>query len=194
MRHLLTKFKSFVSASVLLLTTSVAYSAELAMIPEKVKTLKSPDGAHVVFDVNRGFTPEGEQNRELCFQRKGEKAKQRLLTYHRSLDVAWCPNSSMFVVNDNTGSSEVIPYLYNVKDLKHPVEVTPLLMRSVTDKNDKLSIQQSDMFLLIYASRWINPNALEVTVRGAGAKSGCFKIMYEWDLKGSFKKLKRVNE
>lgn len=183
------------SASALLLATkSSAFAEDLSAMPEKVKALKSPNGAHEVFDVNKGFSSDGEQNRELCIRKTKEKTKQRLLTYHRCLDVAWCPNSSMFVVNDNSGSNEVIPYLYNVNDLKHPVAITPRLMNAVTDKKDKLAIQQSDMFLLVSATRWINPHALEVTVRGAGVKPGCFKIMYEWDLKNSFKRLKRVQE
>lgn len=195
MRLLPSKFKYVLSASALLLaTTSSAFADDLSAMPEKVKALKSPNGAHEVFDVNKGFSSDGEQNRELCIRKTKEKTKQRLLIYHRCLDVAWCPNSSMFVVNDNSGSNEVIPRLYSMKDLKHPVEIAPKLMSAVTDKKDKLAIQQSDMFLLVSATRWINPHALEVTVRGAGAKPGCFKITYEWDLKNSFKKLKRVNE
>ncbi len=173
----------FFAAIVALFANLPGYANGLAMIPEKVTKLKSPDGAHEVFDVNKGFSADGEQNRELCIRRPGHKGKQRLITYHRCVDVAWSPDSSAFVVNDNAGSNLVIPHLYRVNDLKHPVNLSPRLLSALRDKKDKFDIQQSDVFLLVYASRWINQNALELTVRGAGQKVGCFKIFYEWDLK-----------
>ncbi len=195
MRHFQRLSKRIAFTTVVsLFAISQAYANGLAMIPEQVTKLKSPDGAHEVFDVNKGFSSDGEQNRELYIRRLGRKGKQRLITYHRCVDVAWSPDSSAFIVNDNAGSNLVIPHLYRVNDLKHPVDLSPRLLNALQDKKDKFDIEQSDVFLLVYASRWINSNALELTVRGAGQKVGCFKIYYEWDLKKTFKKLKRVND
>jgi hypothetical protein len=195
MSHIQRLSKKFVFATIVLLIANLqVYANGLAMIPEKVTKVKSPDGAHEVFDVNKGFSADGEQNRELCIRTLGHKGTQRLLTYHRCVDVAWSPDSSAFIVNDNAGSNLVIPHLYKVNDLSHPVDLSSGLMSALRDKKDKFDIEQSDVFLLVYASRWINRNALELTVRGAGQRVGCFKIVYEWDLKNSFKKLKRVND
>lgn len=187
--------KQIVFATIVtLIANSQVYANGLAMIPEQVTKLKSPDGAHEVFDVNKGFSADGEQNRELCIRTLGRKGKRKLLNYHRCVDVSWSPDSSAFIVNDNAGSNLVVPHLYRVNDLSHPVDLSSGLMKALHDKKDKFDIEQSDVFLLVYASRWINRNALELTVRGAGQKVGCFKIFYEWDLKSTFKKLKRVND
>ncbi len=184
----------FLAAIVSLCAVSSVSATELTMFPGKVAALKSPDGMHEVFDVDKGFSTDGEQNRELYVRRSGSKGKQRLLSYHRCVDVGWSPDSTAFVVNDNAGSNLVIPHLYTVNDLTHPVEISPLLMDALQDKKDKFDIEHSEVFLLVFASRWINQNELELTVKGAGRNVGLFTISYAWDLKKSFKKLKRVDE
>ena len=178
----------------LLGAVSPAYATGLTMIPEKATFLKSPNGLYEIFDVNKGFASDGEQNRELHFRKLNRKGKPLLLPYHRNVDVAWSPDSSAFIVNDNAGSNLVIAYLYKVNDLKHPVEISPRLMAALHDKKDKFDIEQSDLFSLVYFSRWINKTTLELTVKGAGQKVGSFKILYAWNLKKTFKKLKRIDD
>lgn len=176
-------------------TISAAQADELTMFPGKVKTLKSPNGMYEIFDVDKGFSPEGEQNREIFFRKKGSKVQQSILFYHRCVNVAWSPDSSSFLLNDYAGSNVIIPYLFNVNDLKHPIEINPRLMAAVHDKKDRYSIEHSDIFSLVFSSRWINRDAVEMTCYGGGSKGvGCFKILYEWDLKNGFKKLKRTEE
>lgn len=186
-RILLANFVAFCAVSQVSAT-------ELTMFPGKVAALKSPDGKHEIFDVDKGFAADGEQNRKLYVRRSNGKGKRLLLSYHRCVDVAWSPDGSAFVVNDNAGSNLVVPYLFQVNDLKHPVEITPRLMDALQDKKDKSDIEQSDVFSLVFASRWINQNELELTVKGAGQKVGLFTILYAWDLKNRFKKLKRTDD
>lgn len=182
-------------ASIVLLSAQLAsFAADLTMFPGKVKALKSPDGKYEILDVDKGSSPDGEQNREILVRKKNAKTSQSILVYHRCVDVAWCPDSSSFLLNDNAGSNVVVPYLFSVSDLKHPVDITPRLMAGVKDKKDRFSIENSDMFSLVFCNRWINRNAAELKVYGAGKKVGCFTIFYEWDLKNNFKKLKRVEE
>lgn len=181
----------FLFAGLFFLPPAIAAELHAINFPGKVSAISSPDGRYAIRSI--------EQNKEpfhkLVFEKKdggGKLTKRDLMDYERNVDVLWSPDSSKFVVNDWLGSNCASAYLYDVRDLKKRIEIDQELIDSVKDEKDHKSLTASS-HIYIFANRWISPGAIEIKATGHdGPDPGGFTLLYQWDLKSSFKRLKRL--
>jgi type IV secretory pathway protease TraF len=192
--------------SILSLTVAVAAFAKTSIcFPGGVSDLTSPNGLYTIKNVDQPVGSGNQPKHLLLFLRQGEQKKIALnphrlyadapvvASYDRCVDILWSPDSSAFVLNDWMGSNVASVYLYQVRDLRHPIDIGDKLFGALKDQQDKRSIAKSD-HVYMFASKWISATVLEIKEAGHGP-GVAFTFYYLWDLrKNSCKFIKRMSK
>jgi hypothetical protein len=97
--------------------------------------------------------------RKLWIKHKGSRERTRVRDFERSLDISWSPDSRHFFVNDTSGSTDTLGYVYDPVTLK-----ATALADVVTsgDPNAKKYLGAGHSYL--EANHWINSHELLVTL------------------------------
>lgn len=170
-----------------------------ASFPGGPSSLKSPDGSLAI--VSKEAESNGEPSKFLYLENRqkarGQKKKapsKKVYEYGRCVEVIWSPDSKHFVVNDLAGSDIAMPMLFSVDKLNNPVDLSELLTKAIKEKRDRQSLTKND-HLYFRCIKWANPKTMEIAVAGHGSsdQSG-FTLVYEHEVGGGFKKIKRVPE
>ncbi len=179
-----------------IVNSPVAVSASNnASFPGAPSKLVSPNGEFTI--VNKDTQRDGEPCHLLYLHRaknasKKKAADQKIYEYGRSVEVVWAPDSKHFVVNDMMGSNIAVPLLFSVNNLQNPIDLSEQLTDFVKDKQDKKSLTKND-HLYFRCIKWKKPGRIEIAVAGHGdSDQSGFTLVYEHDLGGGFKKIKRV--
>jgi hypothetical protein len=155
--------------------------------------VKSPNGMYTIQS----------DSFQLFFLRHKQKAKVPLILprtnenfYEKIVEVHWSPDSSAFGLTDARLTRTAASYLYSVNDLTHPVDIGAKLRRTLKDKRDGHLIALSDPECIVAVKRWKNSRSLEFIVTGRYRfnpdKFKEFEFDYLWDLKDSFRPIKRT--
>lgn len=138
--------------------TSKPASPPVVVAPRgKVTYLASPDRKwKLVFEC-----PDVERLRQLWLERDGTLTRRLVREYERSVDMGWAPDSRMFFVNDDLGSDEARPYLYDAVTLKE-TDLTELLRAADPTANQYLEAGHS----YFQVRRWVTSKELLATLRG----------------------------
>jgi hypothetical protein len=129
--------------------------------------------------------------RKLWVEDTSSHARKLVKEYERSLDIAWTPDSRLFFVNDNSGSTDARCYVYEAASLKETDVAKVVLARY---PNDGQFVNSGHSYLR--AKRWLNSHALLVVLTGHndGSPPGAFTLRYRVDLNGSVDKLSQHSE
>ena len=125
------------------------------------------------------------ETRKLWIKRKGSHERTLVRDFDRSLDISWSPDSQHFFVNDASGSTDTLGYVYDPVTLK-----ATALADVVTsaDPNAKKYLGAGHSYL--EANRWINSHELSVMLWGHFDEERVgFKIKYRVDLDGRVERL-----
>jgi hypothetical protein len=111
--------------------------------------------------------------------------------YERDLDVSWAPDSRLFFVNDNSGSTDSRCYIYEPASLRE-TDVASVLLASDPDAEQYLNSGHS----YLRAKRWLNSHELLVVLTGHndGSPPGAFILRYRVDLNGGVHNLSQSSE
>jgi hypothetical protein len=125
--------------------------------------------------------------RKLWIKHKGDRNRTLVRDFDRSLDISWSPDSSHFFVNDASGSTDTLGYVYDPVILKATALADVL---TSGDPNAKKYLGAGHFYL--EANRWINSHELLVTLWGHFDEDRVgFKIKYRVDLNGRVQRLYR---
>ena len=152
-----------------------------------VSHIPSPNGKWtLVFEC-----PSDCSERKLWVEETSSHARKLVKEYDRSLDVSWAPDSRLFFVNDNSGSTDARCYVYEATSLKE-TDVAKVVLARYPDAEQFLNSGHS----YLRAKRWLNSHALLVVLTGHndGSPPGAFTLRYRVDLNGSLDKLSQHSE
>ena len=129
--------------------------------------------------------------RKLLVEDTSSHARKLVKEYDRSLDIAWAPDSHLFFVNDNSGSSDARCYVYETASLKE-TDVAKVVLARYPDAEQFVNSGHS----YLRAKRWLNSHALLVVLTGHndGSTPRAFALRYRVDLNGSVDKLSQHSE
>jgi hypothetical protein len=126
--------------------------------------------------------------RKLWIEEKASHIRRLVKEYERSLTISWAPDSRMFFVNDASGSTETLCYLYEPTTLKE-TDLAKAVLAGDPDAAQFLRAGHS----YLKAKRWVSSHELLVVLEGHndGLPPGAFTLRYLVDLNGSVRKLSR---
>jgi hypothetical protein len=136
---------------------SKAASAVVDLPRGETSRIPSPDRKWVlVFEC-----PNNCSERKLSVEDGRTRARRLIRTFERSLSVSWAPDSRLFFVNDASGSSATLSYLYDPVTLK-----MTNLAEWLVSKDPKAKEYLGAGHSYLEARRWINSHELLVTLEG----------------------------
>jgi hypothetical protein len=125
------------------------------------------------------------ETRKLWIKHKGDRDRTLVRDFDRSVDISWSPDSRHFFVNDASGSTDTLGYVYDPVTLK-ATELADVVTTADPDAKKYLGAGHS----YLEANRWINSHALSVTLWGHFDEERVgFKIKYRLDLNGRVERL-----
>jgi hypothetical protein len=125
------------------------------------------------------------ETRKLWIKRKGSRGRTLVRDFDRSLDISWSPDSHHFFVNDASGSTDTLGYVYDPVTLK-ATALADVVTGSDPDAKKYLGAGHS----YLEANRWINSHELSVTLWGQFDEERVgFKIKYRVNLNGRVERL-----
>jgi hypothetical protein len=125
------------------------------------------------------------ETRKLWIKRKGFRDRTLVRDFDRSLDISWSPDSHHFFVNDASGSTDTLGYVYEPVTLK-ATALADVVTSADPDAKKYLGAGHS----YLEANRWINSHELSVTLWGHFDEERIgFKIKYRVDLNGRVERL-----
>jgi hypothetical protein len=125
------------------------------------------------------------QVRRLWIRHHGSGDRTLVRDFARSLDISWSPDSRHFFVNDASGSTDTLGYVYDPVTLK-PTGLSDVVTSA--DPSAKKYLGAGHSYL--EANRWINSQELLVTLWGHFDEERIgFKIKYRVDLNGRVERL-----
>lgn len=163
--------------------TRAAYPRVIALPQGPLTRIPSPNRKWtLIFEFSDVNKP-----RKLWIQRKGSGERTLVRDFDRSLDVSWSPDSQHFFVNDASGSTDTLCYVYGPETLR-PMNVLELL----TSASRRASNFEADHFY-VEAKHWVGSDELLVTVMGylssTPPKPG-FSGTYRINLNGSVRTIR----
>lgn len=167
--------------------TRASHPAIVSLPKGEVSRIKSPNGKWtLIFDC-----PNECSERKLWIEETSSRARKLVKEYERSLDISWAPDSSLFFVNDNSGSTDARCYVYEAASLKE-IEVAKIVLAG--DRYSEQFLYSGHSYLR--AKRWLNSHELLVVLTGHndGAPPGAFTLRYRVDLHGKLRKLSQHSE
>ncbi len=153
----------------------------------EVSRIPSPNGKWtLIFEC-----PNDCSERKLWVEETSSHARKLVKEYDRSLDIAWAPDSRLFFVNDNSGSTDARCYVYEAASLKE-TDVAKVVLARYPDAEQFVNSGHS----YLRAKRWLNSHALLVVLTGHndGSPPGAFTLRYRVDLSGRVQKLSQKSE
>jgi len=129
--------------------------------------------------------------RKLWVEETSSHARKLVKEYGRSLDISWAPDSHLFFVNDNSGSTDARCYVYEAASLEE-TDVAKVVLARYPDAGQFLSSGHS----YLRAKRWLNSHELLVVLTGhnEGSPPNAFTLRYRIDLRGKVRKLSQHAE
>jgi hypothetical protein len=167
--------------------TKATYPAVVNLPKGEVSRITSPNGKWtLIFEC-----PNECSERKLWIEEASSHARKLVKEYERSLDISWAPDSRLFFVNDNSGSTEARCYVYEAASLKE-TEVAKIVLAGDSGAEQFLNSGHS----YLKAKRWLNSHELLVvlTKHNDGSPPGAFTLRYRIDLRGSVHKLSQHSE
>jgi len=152
-----------------------------------VSRIPSPNGKWtLIFEC-----PNDCSERKLWIEEKASHTRKLVKEYERSLSISWAPDSRLFFVNDASGSTETLCYVYDPTSLKE-TDMAKLILAGDPDAAQFLNAGHS----YLNAKRWVNSHELLVVLEGHndGLPPGGFTVRYRVDLNGSVRKLSQHTE
>jgi hypothetical protein len=127
------------------------------------------------------------ETRKLWIKRKGSRERTLVRDFDRRLDISWSPDSHHFFVNDASGSTDTLGYVYDPVTLK-ATALADVVTSADPDAMKDLGAGHS----YLEANRWINSHELSVTLWGHFDEERVdFKIRYRVDLNGRVERLSK---
>ena len=123
--------------------------------------------------------------RKLWIQPRGSSDRVLVRDFERSLDISWSPDSRHFFVNDASGSTDTLGYVYD------PVTLKATALADVVTSSDPVAKKYLGAgHSYLEANRWIKSHELSVTLWGHFDEERVgFKIKYRVDLNGRVERL-----
>jgi hypothetical protein len=163
--------------------TTKAASPPVVVAPRgQVTHLISPDRKwKLVFEC-----PDFDRLRQLWIERDGTGTRRLVREYERSVDMGWAPDSRMFFVNDDLGSDEARPYLYDPVTLQE-TDLEQVLLAGDPTADEYLRTGHS----YLQVRRWVTSNELLVTLRGHFDEDPyrAFMLRYRVQISGAVRRL-----
>lgn len=130
--------------------------------------------------------PNNCNQRKLSIEDTHTRARKFVKNFDRSLSISWSPDSRLFFVNDESGSTQTLSYLYDPATLK-VTELAQLLKAGDPTAAPYLAAGHS----YLQARRWINSHQLLVTLEGHTDDSPLagFTVAYRISLDGTVQKI-----
>src|SRR6267154_678751 len=153
----------------------------------EVSHISSPDGKWaLIFEC-----PNNCSERKLWIEETSKHSRKLVKEYGRSLDISWAPDSQLFFVNDNSGSTDARCYVYEAASLKE-TDLAKSVLAGDPDASQFLDAGHS----YLRAKRWLNTHELLVVLTGHhdGLPPGAFTLRYRVDLRGKVRKLSQRSE
>ena len=167
--------------------TKPTHPAFVSLPKGEVSRITSPNGKWtLVFEC-----PNECSERKLWVEETVSRARKLVKEYERSLDISWAPDSRLFFVNDNSGSTDARCYVYEAASLKE-TELAKIVLSG--DRASEQFLNSGHSYLR--AKRWLNSHELLVVLTGHndGAPSDAFTLRYRVDLHGKVLKLSQHSE
>jgi len=172
----------------LLAASQIKANPPVANLPRgEASRIPSPNGKWtLIFEC-----PNDCSERKLWVEETSSHARKLVKEYDRSLDIAWAPDSRLFFVNDNSGSTDARCYVYEAASLKE-TDVAKVVLARYPDAEQFVNSGHS----YLRAKRWLNSHALLVVLTGHndGSPPGAFTLRYRVDLSGRVQKLSQKSE
>jgi len=152
-----------------------------------VSRIPSPNGKWtLIFEC-----PNDCSERKLWIEEKASHTRKLVKEYERSLSISWAPDSRLFFVNDASGSTETLCYVYDPTSLKE-TDMAKLILAGDPDAAQFLNAGHS----YLKAKRWVNSHELFVVLEGHndGLPPVGFTLRYRVDLNGGVRKLSQHSE
>jgi len=138
--------------------------AGVVPFPEKSRA-PSSDGHFVLMNVDSDSEP----HHTVFLAAQGSKARRKLFTYGRGVEVLWSPNSQLFIVNDYAGSDYSRCRVYPVEAGKAPIEAWDDLLASQSASVRSLLLDNHHVY--IAAMRWVTAISFDLKAWGYGDNS-----------------------
>jgi hypothetical protein len=167
--------------------TKSAQSPVVNLPRAPVSRIPSPDGKWtLIFKC-----PNDCSERKLWIEENASHSRKLVKEYERSLSISWAPNSRLFFVNDASGSTKTLCYLYDPASLKD-TDLAEVVLAG--DPNAAQFLNAGHSYLK--AKRWVNSHELLVVLEGHndGSPPGRFTLRYRVDLRGIVRKLSQRSE
>lgn len=163
-----------------------AYPAVVNLPKGEVSRIPSPSGKWtLIFEC-----PNDCSERKLWVEETASHARKLVKEYERSLDISWAPDSRLFFVNDNSGSTDARCYVYEAASLKE-TDLAKVVLAG--DRGAEQFLDAGHSYLR--AKRWLNSHELLVVLTGHNELSrGAFTLWYRVDLRGRVHKLSQHSE
>jgi TonB family protein len=152
-----------------------------------ISQIPSPNGKWtLIFEC-----PNNCSERKLWLEETSSHARKLVKEYERSLDISWAPDSRLFFVNDNSGSTDARCYVYEPAPLKE-TDLAKVVLAG--DPGAEQFLDSGHSYLR--AKRWLNSHELLVVLTGHndGSPPGAFTLRYRIDLRGTVHKLSQRPE
>ncbi len=152
-----------------------------------VSRIPSPDGKWtLIFEC-----PNDCSERKLWIEENTSHRRKLVKEYDRSLSISWAPDSRLFFVNDASGSTETLCYVYEPATLKETD-----LAKVVVAGDPKAAQFLNAGHSYLSAKRWINSRELLVVLYGHSDEPPLrgFTLQYRVNLNGHVKKLLQHSE
>jgi hypothetical protein len=180
------RLKLLVAIAVIQLSSLVG--AQSAAIPpiidlprEAVTRIPSPDRKWtLIFEC-----PDYGRERKLWIEDKAH-ARRHVRDFERSLSISWAPDSHLCVVNDASGSTETLSYVYDPVTL-NVTDLAKVLIAGDHKAEDYIGVGHS----YLEAKRWVNSHELLVALHGHYDEPPPrgFTLRYRVDLRGKVRKV-----
>ena len=167
--------------------TASAQGTVISLPQGEASHVPSPDGKWtLIFEC-----PNNCSERKLWIDETSKHSRRLVREYERSLDISWAPDSDLFFVNDNSGSTDARCYVYEAASLKE-TDLAKLLLAGDSGAGQFLNAGHS----YLRARRWLNSHELLIVLKGHsdGSHPEAFTLRYRVDLHGKVRKLSQQSE
>ena len=129
--------------------------------------------------------------RKLWIEENTSHRRKLVKEYERSLSISWAPDSRLFFVNDASGSTETLCYIYDPATLKE-TDLAKVVVAGDPKAGEYVGAGHS----YLKAKRWINSRELIVVLYGHFDEPPPrgFTLRYRVNLNGSVQKLSQHSE
>jgi hypothetical protein len=164
-----------------------AHSGVVDLPRSGVSRIPSPDRKRtLIFEC-----PNDCSERKLWIEENSSHKRKLVKEYERSLSISWAPDSRLFFVNDASGSTETLCYIYDPATLKE-TDLAKVVVAGDPKAGEYVGAGHS----YLKAMRWINSRELIVVLYGHFDEPPPrgFTLRYRVNLNGNVRKLWQSSE